>query len=108
MRTTSRKAWFILVTLSAILLLPQGLFADGASVYKAKCASCHGADGSGDTPMGKKLELRDLRSADVQKQADAKLIEITTKGQGKMPAYEKKLSADEIKQVIAHIRSLAK
>ncbi|HEY0592980.1 MAG TPA: cytochrome c [Thermoanaerobaculia bacterium] len=94
---------------TAILALPlAGIAADGAAIFKAKCAACHAADGSGSSPMGKKMGLRDLGSADVQKQTDAQLTDITTQGKGKMPAYESKLSADEIKAVVAHIRSLKK
>lgn len=80
--------------------------ADAAATYKAKCASCHGADGSGSTATGKKLNLRDLRSADVQSQTDAQLYEITAKGKGKMPGYEKTLGADTCKALVAHIRKL--
>ena len=81
---------------------------DAAATYKAKCAMCHGADGKGDTPVGKKMGIRDLTSADVQKMSDAELITITTKGKNKMPAYENKLSAAQIKDVVAYIRQLAK
>ena len=94
---------------AAILTLPlAGLAADGAATFKAKCASCHGADGSGNSPMGKKMGLRDLGSADVQKQTDAELTTITAKGKGKMPAYEAKLSADDIKALVAHMRTMKK
>ena len=94
---------------AAMLTLPlSGLAADGAATFKAKCASCHGADGSGSSPMGKKMGLRDLGSADVQKQTDAQLTEITAKGKAKMPAYEAKLSADDIKALVAHMRTLKK
>jgi len=79
-----------------------------ADLYKSKCASCHAADGSGDTPAGKALKARDLRSPDVQKQTDEQLIEITAKGKNKMPAYEKSLKGDQIKGLVAFIRTLAK
>ena len=81
---------------------------DGAANYKAKCAMCHGADGKGDTPVGKKMGIRDLTSADVQKMSDEELITITTKGKNKMPAYENKLSAAQIKDLVTYIRQLAK
>jgi cytochrome c6 len=97
------------VVLAGALILPvAGIAADGAAVYKAKCASCHGADGAGTTAMGKKMELRDLGSAEVQKQTDAELTEITAKGKGKMPGYATKISADELKAVVAHMRSFKK
>ena len=76
------------------------------NLYKAKCASCHAADGSGNTPAGKKLKTQDFRLPEVQKQSDAQLIEITTKGKDKMPAFEKKLTGEQIKQLIAYIREL--
>jgi cytochrome c6 len=81
---------------------------DGASLFKAKCAACHGADGKGEGSMGKALKVRDLTSDDVQNQTDAELTDITMNGKGKMPAYKGKLTDDQIKQVIAFVRSLKK
>lgn len=94
--------------LATALLLPAGLQAGGPETFKTKCASCHGADGAGQTVMGKKMGLRDLGSAEVQKQTDAQLTAIVADGKGKMPAYGTKLSADEIKALVAHMRSLKK
>ena len=94
--------------LATALLLPAGLQAGGAETFKAKCAACHGADGAGQTGMGKKMGLRDLGSAEVQKQTDAELTAITADGKGKMPGYGAKLSAEEIKALVAHMRSLKK
>ena len=100
--------------LAVVILFPHqsqattAVAADAAATFKAKCASCHGADGSGNTPVGKKLAVRDLRSADVQKQSDAQLAGVTSKGKRKMPAYGKSLSGDQINQLVAHIRSLKK
>lgn len=81
---------------------------DGPTLFKTKCAMCHGPDGKGETPMGKKLSIRDLGSAEVQKQTDAELTTIISKGKGKMPAFEGKLTAEQIGQVLAHIRELGK
>ena len=77
-------------------------------MYKTKCAMCHGADGKGETPMGKKLNIRDLGSPEVQKQTDAELTTIISKGKGKMPPFAGKLTAEQIGQVLAHIRELGK
>jgi len=101
-------AGFLLAAAIALFSLPVRVQADGAAVFKAKCAPCHGADGSGETTMGKKLNLRDLRSADVQKQSDAALTTIITDGKEKMPAYKDKVSAADIKDLVATIRDLAK
>jgi mono/diheme cytochrome c family protein len=81
---------------------------DGGAIYKSKCAMCHGPDGAGQTTMGKNLKLRDLRSADVQKQTDAELVKIISDGKGKMPAYKGKLGAADIDAVVAYIRTLKK
>jgi len=58
--------------------------------------------------MGKKLNIPDLRSPEAQKLTDAELTDIITKGKNKMPAYEKTLKAEEIKGLVAYIRSIAK
>lgn len=99
-----------LVVLVVGLMLPNFVMAadTGADLYAAKCASCHGKDGSGNTPMGKNLKLKDLGSADVQKASDADLKTVLEKGKGKMPAYGGKLSSAQIDDVVKHIRSLKK
>jgi mono/diheme cytochrome c family protein len=56
--------------------------------------------------MGKTMKLRDLGSADVQGQSDADLTGIITNGKGKMPKYDGKLTADQIKDVVKYIRTL--
>lgn len=83
--------------LSAMIALAVPVFAaDGAAVYKAKCAMCHGADGSKQAPNLAKLSEKEV-------------IEITTKGKApKMPAYASKLSADEIKAASEYMKSLKK
>jgi mono/diheme cytochrome c family protein len=78
------------------------------ALFKAKCAMCHGADGSGNTAMGKKLQVRDLRSGAVQSQSDAALLGIITKGKGKMPAYEKSLGSGKCQELLAYVRQLGR
>ena len=93
---------------SILLISSPVLAADGAATFKTKCAMCHGPDGSGQTPMGKKLGIRALGSADVQKQTDAELGAIITKGKEKMPSYDGKISAEEISGLVKFIRTLKK
>ena len=81
---------------------------EGQNLFKAKCAMCHGPDGSGDTTMGKKMKIKDLRSAEVQKQTDAQLAEIIAKGKSPMMAFEKQLDKEKIDQVVAFLRGLGK
>lgn len=82
------------------------------TLYNTKCASCHGKDGKGAASMAKMFKL-DIAALDLTDKAtldkkDAVLDGITAKGVGKMPAYEAKLKADEIKALTAYFRSLAK
>ncbi len=81
---------------------------DAEKTYKAKCASCHGADGAGQTGFGKAAHLHDLRSDEVQKASDAEMADTISKGKGKMPGYAKQLSQDQIKGLVSYIRGLAK
>jgi len=99
----------ILAALALILALPaMAAGSDGAALYKTKCTSCHGADGSGETPAGKAMKVRDLRSPEVQKQTDIQLTDVIAGGKGKMQGYGKTLSTAEIQALIAHIRTLKK
>jgi mono/diheme cytochrome c family protein len=93
-----------------ILVLPDVARAqiDAAKVYKTNCVLCHAADGSGNSPSGKALKAKDLKSDEVQKQTDAALSEVITKGRGKMPAFGSKLSPDVINSLVAYIRQLPK
>lgn len=76
-------------------------------LFKAKCAVCHGANGDGNTAVGRGLKMRDLRSGEVQKRADSQLATILHCGTGKMPGYEGKLSDGQIAQLVSYMRSLA-
>ncbi len=87
-----KKSFIAIVVLS----FATSMFAaDGAALYKAKCAMCHGPDACKNAP-------------NVAKLSEKEIAEIATKGKGKMPAYEGKLSAEEISAVAAAMKSLKK
>jgi cytochrome c6 len=94
----------------ATLTLPSAVRGQGesAKVFKTNCVLCHAANGSGDSPAGKAMSAKDLRSAEVQKQSDADLATTITKGRGKMPAFGQKLAPDVITSLVAYIRQLPK
>ena len=98
----------VVLALALLAGAPVHAAGDGATLYKSKCAVCHGPDGKAATPAAKAMGASDLTSAATQKLTDAQLIEITTKGKNKMPGYEKSLSAAQIKEVVAHVRELGK
>jgi len=96
----------VLTVLAFTLVFSTWSLADGGADFKAKCAMCHGADGKGETGMGKTMKVRDLGSADVQGQSDADLNGIITNGKGKMPKYDGKLTKDQVGEVVKFIRTL--
>lgn len=90
-----------------ILLVSQANGDDkSASLYKAKCAVCHGASGKGDSPAGKNMGVLGFSDTKVAGKSDAELKDVIDKGKNKMPAYGKSLKPDEIQGLVAYIRSL--
>jgi len=105
------------VAILSLMLAPASLAAsrsgkaaenEAASTFKLQCSSCHGANGAGDTSVGKTLKAADLRSPAVQKQSDAELAQIIAEGKGNMPSFSDSLSKDQISALVAYIRKLAK
>ena len=107
----SIRKYLVLAFVIGVVLAAVNVFAaddPGATLFKAKCAMCHGQDATGNTPMGKNLKIRDLTSADVQKQTDAELDAVITKGKNKMPEYGTKLTKEQISDLEKYVRSLKK
>ena len=108
--------WMRGARLAGVILLSGLLLSSGpaksedksAATYKQKCAACHGPDGKGDTPAGKSTKVRSFADPDVVKQTDDDLAAVIDKGKNKMPAYGKSLKPEEIKGLVAYVRSLAK
>ena len=98
----------VLTLLSASLALPAVAQQTGEATWKAKCAMCHGADGIGNTPVGKNMKLRSLKSPEDIKATDAELFKDTKSGVGKMQGYAGKLTDAQINDVVSYIRTLQK
>ncbi len=97
-----------ILILLALLFSTYALGDSGPDIYKTKCSACHGKNGAGDTMLGKNLKLRPLASDDVQKQSDDELFTIISKGKKRMPSFDRKLSKDQIHDLVKYIRSLKK
>lgn len=95
----------IILGVLAATALPGAAQGSGVALYKSKCQVCHGADGKGSS-TGRAIGVKAFSDPDVAKQSDSELIGVIRKGKGKMPAYEGKLTDDEIKSLIKYIRSL--
>ena len=98
------------LSFAAVLAAPPLVAADERSEnFQMFCSVCHGDNGKGQTEEGRKKKARDLTNAKWQDTIDdARIVRSITKGHEKMPSFEKKLSADEIKALVAEVRSLAK
>lgn len=105
-----------LITLSVAIFVATGasVNADVAAVYKKHCASCHAADGSGNTKMGKKSGARDYRDPKVQASfTDAEGLAaikdgVKKNGKEKMKSYAKKVSEAEMQELLKYIRAFKK
>jgi mono/diheme cytochrome c family protein len=92
----------------AVTVSPVVAQSSGADTYKAKCAMCHAADGSGNTPAGKAMKVPPFDSPDVLKESDTDLIAVIKNGKAKMPAFAGKLADPQITDVVAYIHTLQK
>ena len=75
---------------------------------KAKCAVCHGADGRGDTPAGKKYATPDLRGQMTQKRPDDELMKLIRQGHQNMPTFGHALTDQHVTTLLYFIRNLPK
>lgn len=99
-----------LTMLSAALLLATPLaFGDAAELYTSKCKSCHGADGKGQTTMGKKSKAKDYTTAEGQKWTDEEGVKAILEGVEKMKGFkEKGVTESDAKELVAYIRKFKK
>ena len=80
-----------------------------ASVYRAHCSRCHGADGHGDTPLGHTYNAPDFTDPEWWRKhsnitGTRTLVAIVSRGKGGMPAFGKKLTRSEIGVLVNHVR----
>jgi mono/diheme cytochrome c family protein len=100
----------VMIAVALFLILPNLSWAadEGATIYKAKCAMCHGADLAG-KPAAK---APSLVSDDAKKLSDADLADmITNGGKDKKPLHafgNKGVTPDQVKMVVAYIRGQQK
>ena len=87
--------------------------ADVKENWDKNCAKCHGADGKGDTKMGKKLDIKDFTDAKVQASLkDEDMLKAIKEGvkdgeKTRMKAAEG-LSEEEMKALVAYVRAFKK
>ena len=95
-----KTAMTLILALLVVMIAPAMFAADGAALYKAKCAACHGPDGA-------KNAKANLSSAEVQGKTDADLV--TFVGTNAKHNFKTKgLSDDDIKAIVTFLRTLKK
>jgi mono/diheme cytochrome c family protein len=96
------------------LALSSAHGADPKTNWMNNCMQCHGPDGSANTSMGKALNAKDLTNAQIQSSfTDAEATSaikdgVTKDGTTKMIAFGGRLSDEEVKALVAYVRTLKK
>jgi mono/diheme cytochrome c family protein len=103
-----RSIVIVLSLAAAATLMQAADAAAGKSAYDKSCKSCHAPDGAGNPAIAKmfKVDMRDLKSADVQAMSDAELMKIVTDGKGKMKPVAS--AASSAADIVAYIRTWKK
>ena len=104
MKTTKLVLLVMTIAVALFVLIPNLSWAeDGATVYKTKCAACHGVDAAG-KPAAK---IPSLTGDDAKKLSDADLGKAITE-KPKHAGIAKSLTPDQVKMVVSYIRELQK
>jgi mono/diheme cytochrome c family protein len=101
-------ATLVAVAASATMALAADAKA-GQAVFDKACKSCHGADGTPNASVAKmmKVDMKDLKSAEVQSLSADDLKKIVTEGKGKMKPI-KSVTGPSVDDVVAYVRTLKK
>ena len=97
-----------MLTFGTALLMPwQATAEDGAAVFKAQCAKCHGESGDADTPTAKTLKVPKLKGdAKIAGLSNDDIVKLV-KENDKHKSFIKKLSAEQIDAAAGHAKQLA-
>jgi len=108
-----KKTVLLMLAFSAAALVSASA-ADVKENWDKQCAKCHGPDGKGETKMGQKLAIKNLTDAKLQAELkDEEAFKAIKEGikdsEGKIKMKPAEgLSDDEIKALVAHVRTLKK
>jgi mono/diheme cytochrome c family protein len=80
------------------------------SLFQQNCARCHGADGRGETTLGKIYGAPDFTESEWWREhkSSKEQFSVVTYGKGGMPAFGKKLAKEEIASLVAYVRRFKK
>jgi mono/diheme cytochrome c family protein len=105
MKMTKLAVLIVTIAVALFIIIPKLSWAaeDGAAIYKAKCAACHGPNGEGKPA----IKAPALKSDEVKKKSDDDLSKFLATNP-KHAGVAKALSADQTKAVVGYIHELNK
>ena len=76
------------------------------TLYKQKCSKCHGADGSGDTSLGRINGSPDFTDSGwwAKHPGSSERVRAITRGKKNMPAFGKKLTRTQIASLASYVQ----
>ena len=108
-----KKIAVVLMCLVVVMMVGAAAAQDNPmTLYKSKCAACHGTDGNADTPMAKKQNIKSFKDPSVQKQSEDELMKMISDGGPKaLPTHQfgkKGLTPDQVKALAGYVKQLGK
>ena len=104
------KLPFLLAALTACAKPAEPNADEGARLYGAACARCHGVEGRGGPAQGTRPAPRNFHDAAFQSaHTDAELKEVIRHGKGAyMPGFAAVMSDPDLDHLVAQLRSFGK
>ena len=108
MQRSSGRLKAVLSILGSLLLASVSASADdGAALYDAHCAQCHGADGRADTAMGRAMKVASLVDSKWAAEGSGEALVAAFRANTKHKAVASKVSDDDLRAIAVHVRGFA-
>ena len=100
-----RKIGLVVMILGLVAFVAGPAFSeDGAAVYKAKCAMCHGDNGVAKKMAEPSRNLNDPKFQEAVSKDD--IVKLLTEGKGKKKSMKDKLTPEQITATAEYVKSL--
>jgi mono/diheme cytochrome c family protein len=77
----------------------------GQAVYDKSCKQCHGANGTPSAGMAKAMNIKDMKSPEIQAMSNDDMKAVVTAGKGKMKPVTS-VTGSSVDDVVAYVKSL--